>query len=262
MAASTTRSRAASSCPSGADAVDAVPLGVARPADRAPLVPPLLAARPAPAGGTVLERAAALAGRGDAEAGALLYRHAPDRWALAMVLEPEVGPAAAAAMLPLAQLALAEALGEIAPSGTDVALRWTGEVLVNRGVCGRADGIMAAGNEPAWLAVGPLLRLALAGEPGHDPGRTALVEEIGPVDPVALTEATARCWLRWLHRWEADGFAPLARAWLEMAADRGERIEAPGASGTFVGLDDEGGALIAGESETVALPLLSLWRRA
>ena len=229
---------------------------------RAPLLPPLLDARPAPPGGGVLDRAAAMAAGGEAEAGTLLYRHAPDRWSLALVLEPEVGPVAAAAMLPLAQLALGEGLGEIAPSGTDVALRWTGEVLVNRGVCGRVEGIMPAGDAPSWLAVGPTLRLALAGEPGHDPSRTALREEIGPIDPVALTEATGRCWLRWLHRWESDGLAPVARAWLEMAADRGERVEAPGASGTFVGLDDEGGALIAGVGDTTALPLLTLWRRA
>lgn len=227
-----------------------------------PLVPPLMEARPAPAGGPVLLRAAEAAAAGAADAGTLFYRHLPDRWALALVLEPEVGSSAAAAMLPLAQLAVGEALGELAPSGTDVALRWTGEVLVNRGVCGRVEGVMANGEAPAWLAVGPALRLGLQGEPGHDPQRTALTEEIGPVDPVALTEATARCWLRWLHRWDADGFAPVARAWLEMATDRGQRIEAPGASGTFVGLDDEGGALIAADGGTLALPLPSLWARA
>ena len=253
----------------------------------APLLPPLLEGRPAPRGGTVLERAARAAAAGEAGAGTLLWRHDAGRWSVALVLEPEVGPARAAAMLPLAQLALAEALAMLAPAGTQVALRWTGEVLVNGAACGRAEGVMAAttdgrrtegrraegrraeerrategGGVPAWLAVALVVPLAGSGEPGHDPGRTTLHEEIGPVDPVEMTETVGRHWLAWLNRWEEEGLAPVARAWGAMAADLGAPVEAGGRRGRFLGLDDEGGALLATDEGTAALPLLDLWRRA
>ena len=230
----------------------------------APILPPLLEAREAPAGGTLIERAAAMAASGEAGAGTLLYRHGADRWSVALVLEPEVGERAAAAMLPLAQVVLIEALAGLAPAGTEVAARWTGAVLVNGATCGGASGIMAPGSEPAWLVASLGMPLIGRGDPGHHPDRTALHDEIGPLDPVALTEAVARHWLLWLNRWEVDGLPPLARAWTQVAADMEGTVELrrdDPVRGRFLGLDDEGGALVATDDGTVAVPLIELWSR-
>lgn len=201
----------------------------------------------------------------------MLYRHRPERWSLALVLEPEVGATRSAAMLPLAQVALVEALAGLAPAGTEVRARWTGEIVVNGAGCGAVSGIMAdaaTDGVPDWLVLALAVPLTARGDPGDSPDRTALRDEVGPVDPVELTEAVARHALAWLHRWEADGLVALARAWMQVAADVGAPIEARGGAvrGRFLGLDDEGGALVATEggtgTGTVALPLLDLWSRA
>ena len=232
----------------------------------APTLPPLLTGREAPSGGTVMARAVEAARSGEAGAGTLIYRHRPDRWSVALVLEPDVDAVRSAAMLPLAQLALVEALAQLAPAGTEVRARWTGAILVNGGACGGASGTMAAGAEPGWLVAALDMPLMQRGDPGENPDRTALHDEIGPVEANELTETVARHWLLWLHRWEADGLAPLARAWSQVAADMGGPIEARRGTGTvrgrFLGLDDEMGALVATDGDTVALPLIDLWARA
>lgn len=220
---------------------------------------------PAPPGGTVLERAARGAAEGRHRAGALLHRVTDRRIALALVMEPEVPRERCAAMLLVAQLAASEALAALGPPETESAHRWSGELLVNGAGCGRVEGTMPSevrgegGGEspPDWLAVSVTLLRALDDDPGLDPDRTSVNEELGVVDPEALIETVARHWMLWLHRWDTEGMAPVARAWEKRSADR----MAPLAGGAYLGLSEAGDLLLAGEGgATATASLLGQWR--
>lgn len=228
-------------------------------------LPPLLDAVAAPRGGTVLQRAIEGAASHRFEAGTFLHRIGPERVSFALVMEPEVEASRAAAMLMLAQVAIADAVAAIAPPETTLALRWSGDVLLNGAVAATLDGAMAACRDdevPDWLAVGAIMRLADEREGGTDPGRTTLRAELGhAAEPTALLEAIARHWMLWLHRWESEGLAPIARQWSSRAVDAGQEVEAGGSHGRFAGLDDDGGAVLTAEGDAHVLPALSLWRR-
>ena len=230
---------------------------------RAPVLPPLLESMSSPPGGELLDRAAVGAATGEYEAGAFLHRISDDRIVCALVLEPEVDRAGTAQMLPLAQVATGEALSTLAPPDTRVEYHWTGEIALNGAVCGIARGRMAhdGGDVPDWLAVEVRLRRTGAGEPGHDLARTSLNDEMGPsIDATDLVESVARHLVLWLHRWEDEGFGPLARKWSKQIAGTGEPLEVGGTTGTLLGVDETGAALVKAADRTVALPLLDLWR--
>ena len=221
----------------------------------------MMTAVPAPPGGTVLERAARGAREGRHRAGALLHRATGERLALALVLEPEVPREACASMLLVAQIAASEALALVGPPETETAHRWGGELLVNGAHCGMVEGALPAANEadapPDWLAVAVTLARAARDDPGLEADTTSLDEELGAHEPDALIETIARHWMLWLHRWDTEGFAPVAREWEKRSADRA----ATHAGGAYLGLSDVGDLLLAGEGgAAVAASLLDRWR--
>ena len=214
-------------------------------------LPPLLEAVPCPRGGDLLGRAAEGASEGRYEAGAFVYRVTDRRIAFALVLEPTVGRAEAAAMRLLAQLAATEALAHEAPPETEVRHDWRGTISINGADAGEAVGVMGPGEPSDWLAVGATLRADARLEPGIDPGRTSLAEEFGPVDATAILNAIGRQLTLWLHRWEGEGFAPIARAWLSRQVEGGRAVS----------LDDEGNALVRSDDGVRQLPLLGQWKQ-
>ena len=230
---------------------------------RVPTLPPLLDGARCPPGGELLDRAADGAASGEHEAGAFLHRISDDRIACALVLEPEVERERAAQMLPLVQVATGEALSVLAPPDTRVEYLWAGEIALNGAACGGVRGRMADndGDVPDWLALEVRLRRTAAGEPGHDMARTSLMDELGPsIDAIELVESMARHLVLWLHRWGDEGFAPLARKWSKQVAGTGERFETEEISGTLLGVDDEGAALVRMADRTLAVPLTRVWR--
>ena len=228
-------------------------------------LPPLLSAVEVPKGGTVLQRAIDGAAAGRFEAGCFLYRINDERVSLALVLEPEVPAHRAAAMLHLGQVAVADAIASTAPPETTLGLRWTGDVLLNGALAATLSAAMAGGRDdetPAWLAVAAIMRFSSGQDGGLDPARTTLRDELGPnAEPGRLLESIGRHWLLWLHRWETEGLAPVARHWSGRAVEVGKDVEAGAHRGRFMGIDEEAGALLATKDGMRTIPALSLWQR-
>ena len=107
---------------------------------------------------------------------------------------------------------------------------------------------MAAEPADAWVVTGiginlvshpqdtafPATDLAAAGAPG--------------ITVEAALDALVSALDAWYGRWRAEGFLPVREAWLAQAAGLGEairvRLERETFSGTFAGLDDDGGLLL------------------
>ena len=217
----------------------------------------------------MLERAAAGAARGDLGAGAFVHRANAERIAAALVLEPEVDAAASAIMLLVAQLAAGDAVTSIAPPETEVGHDWPSDLFVNEATCGVVEGTMPSGASdavPRWLAVGVSWRLRAGDDPGADPGRTALHEELGELDAMALLEALGRSWVLWLHRWEEEGPARIGREWSARRVERARPGQGDGGAGPesgerVLGLGDGGDLIVASDGGTRALALLDAWGR-
>lgn len=161
-----------------------------------------------------LGREAAAAG---AEPGMLLIGENDALCDLALVLAPDRPRAECRAVLPLAMLAMADALVALGPPLKEVAFAWPDRLLVDGAEVGRARLALAAAESPDavpdWGVVGLDLRLRLppeAGEPGSMPAITALHEEgFGDVGVADIIESFARHFLHWMHRWTEEGIAPL-----------------------------------------------------
>ncbi|SFD47059.1 biotin/lipoate--protein ligase family protein [Roseivivax sediminis] len=198
-----------------------------------------------------------------AEAGLVLYDPSAADLAVSLVLVPEVPIEDSAVMLPLAGVALQNALGALGPAELPVHLGWDGTVYVNGGRCGRVRAAVpetSPGAAPDWLVLGAELRFRPVGDGGEAPEETALhAEGCGDLTPMDLTESWARHALLWIHGWEEDGVAPLHREWSGLARGMGEPIEVAGRTGTFLGLDERLGLLLKTEAgATEALPLTEL----
>lgn len=230
-----------------------VPAAPPEPAD----LPPLWRGEALRPGEDPVARAAALAAE-DGEPGRLLWADDPALFRLAVTLAPETTLAEALPALPALALALADALGSLAPPETAVQFRWPGEIRVNGARAGRLRAVAPVSDpeaRPAWLVLGVELALAAdaATEPGLRPAETALAEEGAEIAPRALVETLARHVLAWVNRLVDDGPAPILRAW-------GPKLDglADPAAGRLLGLDPLGGARVAREAGETTLPLAAV----
>lgn len=145
---------------------------------------------------------------------------------LAVVLEPDRPAADCFAALPIAMLAMADALASLGPPLKTVSFGWPDRLVLDGADIGRARLALPRPSDeppdqspgqslPAWLVVGLALRLRLEGdavEPGRTPDRTALYEEgFGDVTVPAIVEAFARHLLYWVNRWQEEGLATATR---------------------------------------------------
>ena len=95
------------------------------------------------------------------------------------------------------------------------------------------------------------------GDGGENPDRTCLFHEgCADVTPLRLLESWSRHTLVWINRWLDDGLAPLHAAWRERAWEMGEPL--PDGSGTFMGLDEDGGMLVKTDQTTSIRPLTDI----
>jgi BirA family biotin operon repressor/biotin-[acetyl-CoA-carboxylase] ligase len=153
-------------------------------------------------------------------------------------------PAEAAQVSFLAALAAADLADACVGPGA-AQLKWPNDVLVRgRKAVGvlleagpRADGL--------WIAVG--VGVNLASHPADvDPPATSFAEHMAapPPEPRAALEILADRFERWRAAWEADGFAPIAKAWSARAHGLGRPCEARLPSrtvrGTAEGLEPDG----------------------
>ncbi|MDH3240457.1 MAG: biotin--[acetyl-CoA-carboxylase] ligase [Alphaproteobacteria bacterium] len=163
---------------------------------------------------------------------------------LSLILRPEGGAEAAAALGFAAALAIADTLEPLLPDGADIALKWPNDVLIGRR---KVSGLLierAPGGQGAALVLG--VGVNLASHPGDTPyPATDLAAEGGGL--VSANRALAgfcEAFLARYRAWQRDGFGPLRAAWLARVKGIGGPIavEIEGArfDGVFRGIDDAG----------------------
>ncbi len=236
--------------------------------DDPPAFPPLLRGQETPPGTDPFAKAVSLAITG-IDAGLVTYAIEPHRIQAALVLAPETPLEEAMMMVFATALGFGDALGQLAPPEVGVHMDWPNGLRVNGAKCGVMRA-MASDNAPErvpnWLVVGfdvPVFPIADTVEPGQEPDNTTLSEEgCGEVSANRLIESWSRHSLVWINRWNDEGANPLLADWRARAYALGEDITLPDAtpplSGTFVGLDEKGGAMVRTETGTVLVPLSSM----
>jgi BirA family biotin operon repressor/biotin-[acetyl-CoA-carboxylase] ligase len=184
----------------------------------------------------------------------------PGNLYFSIVLRPEQPPSEAAQLSFIAALALAEAIGSVAPPLIEVEFKWPNDVLLN---ASKSAGILleaksGEGGLLDWLVLGVGVNVAGHPEDADFPA-TSLRYEGAEVTPAALLEAFGRHFMAWTRRWLDDGFAPARHAWLQHARGLGEtiRVNLPHETleGTFRDLDASGALVLEladGSTRTIA----------
>ena len=148
---------------------------------------------------------------GGGEAGTLVVAAGDTVLDLAVVLEPDRPAADCFAALPIAMLAMADALAVLGPPLKPVGFAWPHLLVLNGATVGRARLALPKPSDnplPAWLVVGLTLTLRF-GHGTDEPERTALYEEgFGEVTARAIVETFARHLLHRVDRWQEEGLAP------------------------------------------------------
>ena len=160
---------------------------------------------------------------------------------------------------------LNDCIGALAPPEVGMLHVWPDGIKINGAHAGafrveasswQADAV------PEWLVIG--MALALSSDhanPGERPDATALAEEgCGHITRVRLLESWSRHTLVWINRWSDDGFRPIFEAWLARADGRGSEITLETSTGTFLGLDEQGGLLLKTDDGPLTIPLIEVLR--
>ncbi len=191
------------------------------------------------------------------EDGDFFWSARPDRLDCAILLHPDLPAARADILAYVALVGLGDAVGAQAPPAIAVTFRWPDTLLVNGAVAGGIRIATAATPSadviPAWQVLG--ITVALHGDkadpsPGDRPEVTTLYDEgATEVSAASLAESLSRHLLTWIHRWQEEGFAPISESWLARAEGYQKDVDwslaDDQASGRFIGLDEDGGALLA-----------------
>ena len=228
----------------------------------APQLPPLLTAMAVPEGQDVAAKA--LAAVATAEVGTVLYSEAADVVDLAIILGPEVPLRRAGQMLYALMIGAGDAIGALAPPEVVVSYQLPGYILLNRGRAGRiwvaADPAAGREDVPGWMVAGLTLDLSVrtgSEDVWRDDGGleyTSLAEEGGGfISRTRLVESVCRHFMAWVNRWEDNGFRPLHDLWVQRLQEGAEMVLADGSMADWVGLDEDGAALIRIDGRPVGL---------
>lgn len=155
-------------------------------------------------------------------AGTLVYVGRFDLAEFAVVLEPDEPLLKARRVFYAGMAALADALATYALPETSIVIDWPDSLLVNQGLVGGGRLAWPQGasdaETPPWLVFGGMIRtVSMTGtEPGLNPLVTALEEE-GFTDVMSghLVESFARHLMVALDSWQENGFAAVAKSYLE-----------------------------------------------
>lgn len=175
-------------------------------------------------------------------AGTLVYVGRFDLAEFALVLEPDEPLQGARRAFYAGMTALAEALAAHAQPDTSITIDWPDALLVNQGLVGGGrlawPRDIAEDQTPEWLVFGGMIRtVSMSGlEPGLNPLVTALEEE-GFTDLMSsqLVESFARNFMRIIDSWQENGFAAVAKSYIERM---------PGEQGVRRDIDENGDLLI------------------
>ena len=162
-------------------------------------------------------------------------------------------PASECAQLSFAAaIAACDALRDFAPA-SELRVKWPNDVLADgRKISGiLLESSAAAGEVPAWLAIGIGINLSMHPEGTEFPATSLKAQGATVPTPDDALLHLAAHFAQWHARWRDEGFAPIRDGWLARAAGLGTRIRARLATaetcGVFEGIDDSG-ALILRES--------------
>ena len=229
-------------------------------AENAPEFPPLL--RGEDSGASDPFELAIKRARAGTDPGLVTYKLEPEQLRAAMVLAPENTLEDAMAMIMVASVGFADALGALAPPEVGMHFEWPGILRLNGAKCGEISAAASTQDpdvEPDWLVISLLLRIypsTLEIEPGEVPDTTSLIEEgCGEVAPTRLLESWARHTLVWINRYLDEGLGPIHADWRSRAYGMNEEMRVNDSVGTFVGLDEKGGLLLQNDSKTDLIPL-------
>jgi BirA family transcriptional regulator, biotin operon repressor / biotin---[acetyl-CoA-carboxylase] ligase len=190
--------------------------------------------------GTVVHADEQTAGRGR-----LLRRwfSPPGNVYLSVLLRYDLPPVRIGELSFLAALAVAETADRLLPKQTRARLKWPNDVLVNGA---KISGILLEQADGATI-MGIGLNVLHAPENAAYPTTTILASGGTATVEGACTILLERLAAH-LGEWEANGFLPIRKAWLERAHGLGQRLKiATGArnvEGTFAGLDADGALLL------------------
>jgi BirA family biotin operon repressor/biotin-[acetyl-CoA-carboxylase] ligase len=192
------------------------------------------------------------AGRGRQERA---WSSPPGNLYCSVILRPGVSPVRAGTLGFVISLAAAEAIETLAP-GLRVAFKWPNDVLLQGG---KVAGILletgsggAGSNNDNWVVAG--CGINLSAFPENTPYRATSVlavtgKRVSAED--ALHRYTAALDV-WYPRWRDSGFVPVREAWLKRAHPPGTplavRTATTNVAGTFLGLDEDGVLLLAGDA--------------
>ena len=213
--------------------------------------------------------AAVAAAQDGAEAAAFFWSSRQDAADMAVVLRPDERQKHPLNVAYVAMNALGDALAHLLPVELPVEYEWPDRVLINSGVVG---GIRLAAAEapigvaPDWVVLGVLLAVEAdpEDEPGDHPDVTTFGDELGPDDrPTAtdILEAFGRTFLQWISRWQDEGFAPVARAWLDRSLGRHGPVFGRTHFLKVRGIDDDGSALLEQERIVRVAPIAQALKR-
>jgi biotin-(acetyl-CoA carboxylase) ligase len=165
----------------------------------------------------------------DEGAGTLVFVGRFDLAEFALVLEPEDPLRAARRTFYAGMAALADTLTAHAPPETDIRISWPDSVSVNRGLVGGGQMAWPEGasedDPPAWLVFGAMIRLvSMSGaDAGLHPLSAALEDEgFGELGATRLMESYARHFMVMLDAWQEQGFAAVAKSYLQRLAPETE----------------------------------------
>ena len=172
---------------------------------------------------------------------------------VSIILRPNCLIAASSGLSLLAGVALGEALTELGPDGSDLALKWPNDVMINGA---KVAGILLenAADESgrtAYVIVGTGVNIRSA--PANTPYPVTSLDDAGfqTISPLDLLATYVQKLEIWLDRWKRDGFAVVREAWRDRAFRLGSpirlRLEREEIDGVFVDLT-EGGALVIEEA--------------
>ncbi len=224
-----------------------------------PTFPPLFTGEEAPAGADPFDKAVASALVG-CDPGLLVWARRADALSAALVLAPEHPLQKAIGIAFAPAIGFVDALGALGPPEVAIHHVWPRFFKVNGADCGMLRATASTQDplvEPDWLVIGIEVPFLPSGEGGEDPSRTCLFHEgCGDITPPQLLESWSRHTLVWINRWLGEGLAPLHAAWRERAWEMGEAL--PDGSGTFMGLDEDGGMLVKTTDGTALRPLTDI----
>jgi biotin-(acetyl-CoA carboxylase) ligase len=170
--------------------------------------------------GDAFAHAQAIAGKEGA--GTLVWVRRFDLIEFAVVLEPEEPLAAARRVHYAGMSALYDALAVHAPPDKMIQFSWPDAIIVDGGLVAGAQlgwpEETAENAVPPWLVFGAMVRAVImgAGDPGLRPDAASLEEEgFDELGSGRLIETFARHMMAWIDTWQADGFQPIAKHYLE-----------------------------------------------